>query len=315
LPGTQLLDATAPSTRTITLRGGRFRLSVVGTGSVTVAAGTATITGGGAASAGSPRDFEITGPTGDGGTIVLTVTGSITSWTLVARHWASQCRTIHISGGAGLVEMMWAQGSGVGGASGAGFHPTNITLDYVIENINSLPIVTRPGGAAVNDPGPDARVTVDSGAPSQTAGSFVYGSNAAGVLLALAADQAIPSGVWTPVSFPAPAAGDDQLGAYSAGAPTLITVPALARAMRIRGTGLWASNAAGVRGLALARGGVRVELALRPANGGGDVTDQSVELGRIGVVPGQQWRLEAIQASGGPLNLTAGATRLEVTFF
>lgn len=315
LPGAQLLDASAPSTRSITMRGGRFRLSVVGTGSVAVTAGTATIAGGGAASAGSPRDFEITGPTGAGGTITLTITGSVTAWTLTARHWASQARTVQVSGGAGLVQLIWSQGLGVGGASGAGFHPTNVKIGHVSENINTLPLIIRPGTALATDPGPDAFVFNDSGTVDQTPGSFAYGSNPAGVLLSLGVAQNIPTGVWTAITWPAPVAADDQLGAFSAGAPAIITVPPNVRAMRVRAVAQWAANGAGGRGLALSRNGVRLEPTVRPANVGGDITDNAVEFSRIGVIPGQQWSVEAVQGSGGPLALQPGTTRLEVTYF
>jgi hypothetical protein len=62
----------APADETVTLGTGTFTLAVWGSGSVTVAAGTAAGTGFGAASAGSPVTFAISGA----GTVSLTVGGS-----------------------------------------------------------------------------------------------------------------------------------------------------------------------------------------------------------------------------------------------
>lgn len=70
------LNSFSPATQTISLSAtGNYTISVWGTGSVTVAAGTATITNAGSASAGSPRTINCTGT----GTISVTVAGSPTA--------------------------------------------------------------------------------------------------------------------------------------------------------------------------------------------------------------------------------------------
>lgn len=69
------LNSFAPVTQNVTITATSYTITVWGTGSVTVAAGTATISNGGAASAGSPRTIGCT----VGGTISITVTGSPTA--------------------------------------------------------------------------------------------------------------------------------------------------------------------------------------------------------------------------------------------
>ncbi len=79
---TQYLGVTdAPATQTTgSLGTGTYTLWVVGSGSATSSAGTATITGGGAATAGSPNVFTVTGA----GTVTVTVAGSLTRFQINA---------------------------------------------------------------------------------------------------------------------------------------------------------------------------------------------------------------------------------------
>lgn len=77
---TQYLGVTdAPATQTTASLGtGSYTLWVIGTGSATPSAGTATITGAAAATAGSPNTFTVT----VSGTVVVTVSGSLTRFQL-----------------------------------------------------------------------------------------------------------------------------------------------------------------------------------------------------------------------------------------
>lgn len=81
-----LLNSEAPATQTTASLGtGSYTLWVEGSGSATPTGGTATITGGGAATAGSPNTFTVT----VAGTVVVTVSGSLTRFQLEAGSWAS----------------------------------------------------------------------------------------------------------------------------------------------------------------------------------------------------------------------------------
>ena len=79
-PRTQYLGVTdTPATQTTTSLGtGSYTLWVIGSGSATSSAGTATITGGGAATAGTPNVFTVT----VAGTVTVTVSGSLTRFQL-----------------------------------------------------------------------------------------------------------------------------------------------------------------------------------------------------------------------------------------
>jgi hypothetical protein len=68
------LNSSAPATQNVTITAAAHTITVWGSGSVTVAAGTATISNGGVVTAGSPRTIGCTGA----GTISVTVTGSPT---------------------------------------------------------------------------------------------------------------------------------------------------------------------------------------------------------------------------------------------
>jgi len=68
------LNSAAPATQNVTITAVAHTITVWGSGSVTVSAGTATISNGGAVTAGSPRTIGCT----VGGTITVTVTGSPT---------------------------------------------------------------------------------------------------------------------------------------------------------------------------------------------------------------------------------------------
>jgi len=73
----QLLNSLSPANQTTgSLATGTYTLSLVGSGSVTVAAGTATITNGGAATQAAPRPFVVTGA----GTVTVTITGTVTAF-------------------------------------------------------------------------------------------------------------------------------------------------------------------------------------------------------------------------------------------
>lgn len=67
------LNSGAPVTQTITLATGKFTIWVNGSGSAAVTAGTATLTGAGTATNGSPVTINIS----VGGTIIVTITGSL----------------------------------------------------------------------------------------------------------------------------------------------------------------------------------------------------------------------------------------------
>ena len=72
-----LLNSATPATQTTgSLGTGTYCLWVEGTGSAAVTAGTATIAGGGTASAGAPNVFNVTGS----GTVTVTVTGTLTKF-------------------------------------------------------------------------------------------------------------------------------------------------------------------------------------------------------------------------------------------
>jgi len=81
IPGSTnlFLNSTAPVTQAITLTPGDWTLSVVGTGAVTSSAGTATGTGYGAATDGTPNTINIT----VGGTVTYTVAGGPPGWVQV----------------------------------------------------------------------------------------------------------------------------------------------------------------------------------------------------------------------------------------
>ena len=66
------LASGAPATQTVTLTAGNWTVWMEGTGSITSSAGTATATGYGAASAGTPNVINVT----VGGTVILTVSGA-----------------------------------------------------------------------------------------------------------------------------------------------------------------------------------------------------------------------------------------------
>jgi len=75
----RLLNSDTPATQTTTsLTTGSWTLWVIGTGSATPSAGTATITGAAAATAGSPNTFTVT----VAGTVTVTVAGSLTRFQL-----------------------------------------------------------------------------------------------------------------------------------------------------------------------------------------------------------------------------------------
>jgi hypothetical protein len=74
-----LLNSGAPATQTTaSLTTGTYCLWVEGTGSAAVTAGTATLTGNGTASAGTPNVFQVTGA----GTVTVTITGTLTKFQL-----------------------------------------------------------------------------------------------------------------------------------------------------------------------------------------------------------------------------------------
>ena len=92
---TQLLAyPSAPQVETITLTTGQHAISCYGTGSYTVAAGTATITGAGAATQAAPLVFNVT----TAGTVTLTPTGSLTRVQLEKGGFA----TSHIATGGAI---------------------------------------------------------------------------------------------------------------------------------------------------------------------------------------------------------------------
>lgn len=73
-----LANSSTPATQNVTLNVGKYMLQVAGTGSATSAAVGATVTGAGAASAGSPNIFTVTSY----GTVSVTVAGSLTGFAL-----------------------------------------------------------------------------------------------------------------------------------------------------------------------------------------------------------------------------------------
>jgi hypothetical protein len=73
-----LLNSDTPATQTVTLPTGSFTTWVIGSGSAVVSLGTALGTGAGTATAGTPNTITIT----TGGTVVVTVVGSLTRFQL-----------------------------------------------------------------------------------------------------------------------------------------------------------------------------------------------------------------------------------------
>jgi hypothetical protein len=300
LPGTNLLAAGAPSTRVIVLRSGFFRLSIVGAGSVAVSNGTSTVVAGTTtATSVTPADFEVSAPDPSaGGTLTLTVTGAVSSWTLTHRPFASQARTISIgSGCAGLIELKAARGRN-GGARGPGFHAQNVNINhYVVENINSLPIIEAPLDAG--DWGPDCTVVTDSAVP-QAPGAFGFGFVPAGVALELAANQSIPNGVWTVAQWPAPAL--NNVGLFDIGSPGQITSQPGLKYARMFGRWSWASNGVGRRYMAFAKNGTRLPpFDIRDGVAGGDSTPQAITR-KFRLAPGETYAVHVLQTSGGALN-------------
>lgn len=85
-----LLNSTAPATQTTgTLPTSEYTLWVNGAGSAAVTAGTATITGGGTATNGSPNTFNVTVT----GTVTITVTGLLNAFQLEAVPLAANAPT------------------------------------------------------------------------------------------------------------------------------------------------------------------------------------------------------------------------------
>lgn len=143
-----LLNSGAPVTQTTGSLGiGTYCLWVEGTGSAAVTAGSATITGGGTASAGSPDVFEVTGA----GTVDVTITGTLTKFQLEAG----------------------AEPSSFILTAGAIASRAIDTLDYTDDELNNE---TRIVKRLVSDPGTEVIVDIDDWdytVPAPTAPQFI----------------------------------------------------------------------------------------------------------------------------------------------
>lgn len=116
-------------------------------------------------------------------------------------------------------------------------------------------------------------------------------------------NQGTANGTWTTISWDTTAVQDD-LGAFSSGAPTQITVPSGITKMRALVYGVWVSNSSGLRGIRLTKGGTPMHYKFWNANL--DSPDQ-MQTRWLTVAAGNVFTVDVIQASGGFLSFAGGA--------
>lgn len=129
-------------------------------------------------------------------------------------------------------------------------------------------------------------------------GLMTYGSQPAFTNVYLSAAQSIPNGVSTTVTWAG--ASYDQLSAWSAGSPTLVTVPANVKWANGVMYCSWANNGTGQRYIGIYLAGSPVAEQQNPASG---LSQQTITTGVIPVTPGQVFTANVLQASGGALNI------------
>lgn len=313
-PNVELFDGTAPSTRTVTLRTNRYRLTVVGSGSVTVTSGTTLFKkdevtalssgGGNVATSAAALDFMVAGSDWQGGSVTFTVSGSVTSWSLVARPFASQSRTVTFNAGcSGLIVARAATGRN-GGAEGQDSHAVNHLYEgYDVENINVLPIIEQYTAANGVTSEADLAFSTNGLAP-QARGSFRTGYIRSGAIYTLAADLPIASGAWMVVTWPAPVS---QSQAYwDVAHPTRITPPAGVKEIEIAVTASFNPNATGYRLIRISRNGIPIATGTSfVATGGGNLSVCQANLG-LRHTPRDFYEIEVFQNTGDNLNLVGG---------
>lgn len=146
---TQYLGVTAsPATQTTASLGtGTYTLWVVGTGSATSSAGTATITGGGAATAGSPNTFVVTGA----GTVTVTVAGTVTFFQL--ENGAFPSSRIDNAGAAGTSatrnadSLTYPTSGNISNTAGAAYAEVALPTGAAPNTGNSAILIDQAGGS------------------------------------------------------------------------------------------------------------------------------------------------------------------------